>query len=85
MTELGLSGGPFGNVTAPITNGKAARNNSGAWEARHPIFRYRAGFGLSERRVGAALCELPRDEVVIYTKEGRLLPLSCSVPSVYTG
>ena len=46
-----LSGGPFGNVTAPMTNGKAARNNSGAWEARHPIFRYRAGFCL-ERAPG---------------------------------
>lgn len=74
-TELGLGGGPFGNLMAPMTNADAARTLAGAWAAgiryfdTAPVY----GFGLSEHRVGAAFHEFPREDAVISTKVGRLL------------
>ena len=75
VTEFGMGGGPFGNLMTPMTNAEAVKVIDGAWKAG---FRYYDtapvyGFGLSERRVGLSLRELPRDEMVVSTKVGRLL------------
>lgn len=75
VTEFGLGGGPLGNLMAPVSNAEAAGIVHEAWEAgiryfdTAPVY----GFGLSERRLGVALHELPRDELTLSSKVGRLL------------
>lgn len=75
VTEFGLGGGPFGNLMAPTSNATAAAVIAAAWDAgiryfdTAPVY----GFGLSERRVGLALGELPGADVTLSTKVGRLL------------
>lgn len=75
VTELGLGGGPFGNLMAPVSDAEARATIEGAWEAGFRYFDTAPvyGFGLSERRVGLALRELGREDAVLSTKVGRLL------------
>lgn len=75
VTEFGVGGGPFGNLMAPMSDPEVAKTIRGAWDAGFRYFDTSPvyGFGLSERRLGEALRALPRDDVVLSTKVGRLL------------
>ena len=75
VTELGFGASVIGNlyrVTAPQAASAAI---DAAWDAGIRYFDTAPhyGLGLSERRLGAALRERPRDEYVVSSKAGRLL------------
>jgi len=75
LSELGFGGSAIGNLYVPIDDETAAAALRAAWEAGVRYFDTAPhyGLGLSERRLGAALAALPRDEFVVSTKVGRLL------------
>ncbi|AUG81990.1 aldo/keto reductase [Kitasatospora sp. MMS16-BH015] len=72
---LALGAAPLGNLFTPVDDTRAAQTVHAAWAAgvRHFDTAPHYGLGLSERRLGAALRELPRAEYVLSTKVGRLL------------
>ena len=75
VSELGFGGAPLGAVGDRITDAEAAAL---VHRARRGGIRYfdtapLYGHGLSEKRLGAVLSELPRDDFVLSTKIGRLL------------
>ncbi|MFD5593157.1 aldo/keto reductase [Streptomyces griseorubiginosus] len=75
VTELGFGAAVIGNlyrVTAPQTASAAI---DAAWDSGIRYFDTAPhyGLGLSERRLGAALRERPREEYVLSSKVGRLL------------
>ncbi|WP_328876721.1 aldo/keto reductase [Streptomyces sp. NBC_00287] len=72
---LGFGAAALGNLYTEVTEGQAYEAIAAAWE--HGI-RYfdtapHYGLGLSERRLGAALRERPREEYTVSTKVGRRL------------
>lgn len=73
VTALGFGGAPIGGVDMDIANAAAIVQRAYAGGIRYfdtaPLY----GKGESERRVGAGIGQLPRDEVVLSTKVGRLL------------
>ena len=75
VTEIGFGGAPLGLVGDLITDDEAAsivrRAKDGGihYFDTAPLY----GHGLSEKRVGRALQQLPRDSFVLSTKVGRLL------------
>ena len=75
VTEIGFGGAPLGLVGDLITDDEAAaivrRAEDGGihYFDTAPLY----GHGLSEKRVGRALQQLPRDSFVLSTKVGRLL------------
>jgi len=75
VTRLGLGCAPLGNLYTAIEEPQARATVDAAWATgirwfdTAPLY----GHGLSERRVGAALRDRPRDEYVLATKVGRLL------------
>ena len=75
MTELAFGGAPLGNLYAPIAEETADATVDAAWE--HGIRTFDTaplyGHGLSERRIGRALRERPREAFSLSTKVGRLL------------
>jgi D-threo-aldose 1-dehydrogenase len=75
VSELGFGGAPIGNLYEPVPDEDAAAAVWAAWEGGIRYFDTAPhyGLGLSERRLGAALRDQPRDEFVISTKVGRLL------------
>jgi D-threo-aldose 1-dehydrogenase len=75
VSELGFGGAPIGNLYEPVPDEDAAAAVRTAWEGGVRYFDTAPhyGLGLSERRLGAALRDRPRDEFVISTKVGRLL------------
>lgn len=75
VTEFGVGGGPFGNLMKPMSDDDARATLRAAWDKGFRYFDTAPvyGFGLSERRVGEAFRDLPREEAVISTKVGRLL------------
>jgi len=83
VTTIGLGGTGLGNMykavdddaaQAVVTSTRAAGVN---FIDMAPVY----GFGLSETRIGAALRDLPRNELVISTKVGyRLVPLADGEP-----
>jgi D-threo-aldose 1-dehydrogenase len=74
-SELGFGGAPIGDLYEPVPDEDAAAAVRTAWEGGVRYFDTAPhyGLGLSERRLGAALRDRPRDEFVISTKVGRLL------------
>ena len=72
VTRLGLGCAPLGNMYTPISAAAARATVDAAWEAglrwfdTAPLY----GHGLAEQRLGAALRERPRDELVLATKVG---------------
>ncbi|GIE77228.1 oxidoreductase [Actinoplanes philippinensis] len=72
---LGLGGSPLGNFAAAMDGEQADRTLRRAWDRGIRYFDTAPhyGLGLSERRIGAVLRDLPRDEFVISTKVGRLI------------
>lgn len=75
LTALSLGGAPLGNLYRPTSEDDARDAVDGAWSAGMRYFDTAPhyGLGLSERRLGAALREHPREDFVLSTKVGRLL------------
>ncbi|GAA4742371.1 aldo/keto reductase [Amnibacterium soli] len=75
VSRIAFGAAPVGNLYEAMTDAQAhdavhrAYERGVRWFDTAPHY----GVGLSERRLGAALRELPREEVVVSTKVGRLL------------
>lgn len=80
VTELGFGAAPIGNLYERLTDEQAAATVGAAWDAGVRYFDTAPhyGLGLSERRLGAALANHPRDHYVLSTKVGRLLVRNAS-------
>jgi D-threo-aldose 1-dehydrogenase len=67
---LGLGGGPLGNLGSAIGDEQASGTIERAWERGIRYFDTAPhyGLGISERRLGRALADRPRDEFLISTK-----------------
>jgi len=72
---LGFGGASLGNLRHAIDDHQAQATIERAWArgVRYFDTAPHYGLGLSERRLGRALAELPRDDFVLSTKIGRLL------------
>jgi D-threo-aldose 1-dehydrogenase len=75
VTELGFGASVIGNLYRVTAPQDAAAAVDTAWDAGVRYFDTAPhyGLGLSERRLGAALRDRPRDEYVVSSKVGRLL------------
>ena len=75
LTKLSLGCAQLGNLYRAIPDEQARATVDAAWSAGIRSFDTAPhyGLGLSERRLGEALAERPRDEYVLSTKVGRLL------------
>jgi D-threo-aldose 1-dehydrogenase len=75
VTELSLGGAALGNLYAEVGEAEAGAAIGAAWDLGIRTFDTAPhyGLGLSERRLGQALRDRPRDQYVICTKVGRLL------------
>jgi D-threo-aldose 1-dehydrogenase len=75
LGALGFGGAPVGNLYSAVEDRVALGVLDAAWDAGVRYFDTAPhyGLGLSERRLGAALQQHPRDEYLISTKVGRLL------------
>jgi D-threo-aldose 1-dehydrogenase len=75
VTQLALGGGPLGGLFEAVGDERARATVDAAWELGVRTFDTAPhyGAGLSERRLGAALRDRPRDEYILSTKVGRLL------------
>lgn len=75
LPQVGLGGGPLGNYLTAITDEQAHEVVDAAWDGGIRFFDTAPfyGYGVSERRLGAALRHRPRDEFVLSTKVGRLV------------
>jgi len=75
MTEIGLGGAQFGNLFTETSDDETDAAVASAFESGIRYFDTAPhyGLGLSERRLGAALRGIPRDDVVLSSKVGRLL------------
>lgn len=75
VTRLALGGGPLGGLFEAVGDERAKATVDAAWELGVRAFDTAPhyGAGLSEKRLGAALRERPREEYVLSTKVGRLL------------
>ena len=96
VSVLGFGGNALGNLYAAVDESEARDTVRAAHETGVTYFDTAPlyGHGLSERRVGDALRALPRDEIVLSTKVGRLLvphgkvpppKLSASEGGIFTG
>jgi D-threo-aldose 1-dehydrogenase len=75
VTPLGLGCAQLGNLYRAMSDENARSVVDTAWARGIRYFDTAPhyGLGLSERRLGAALADRPRDEYVVSTKVGRLL------------
>ncbi|MGP4005259.1 aldo/keto reductase [Streptomyces sp. 4N124] len=75
VTPLALGAAPIGNLFAEVTQEQAEETIAAAWQRGIRYFDTAPhyGLGLSERRLGAALREHPREAYTISTKVGRRL------------
>jgi D-threo-aldose 1-dehydrogenase len=75
VSELALGCAALGNLLHPVTDEDAHATVAAAWDAGVRTFDTAPhyGLGLSERRLGAALRDRPRDTYTLSTKVGRLL------------
>ena len=75
VTELSFGGAPLGAVGDRLTDADVQAIVQRAWQGGLRYFDTAPlyGHGLSEKRLGSVLRELPRDEFVLSTKVGRLL------------
>jgi D-threo-aldose 1-dehydrogenase len=75
LTAMSLGCGPFGDMWAPVPDEQAVATvrHAFAQGVRYfdtaPLY----GVGKSERRLGLGLRDLPRDEITVSTKVGRVL------------
>jgi D-threo-aldose 1-dehydrogenase len=75
VSQLGFGGAPVGNLYSAIDDDAARRTLDTAWDGGIRYFDTAPhyGLGLSERRIGAALADRPREQFAISTKVGRVL------------
>ena len=75
LSRLGFGGAAIGNLFTAVDDATAHAALDAAWESGVRYFDTAPhyGIGLSERRLGAALRDRPRDEFVLSTKVGRIL------------
>ncbi|MFE6287271.1 aldo/keto reductase [Streptomyces sp. NPDC057877] len=75
LSTLGFGGGAIGNLYTEVTEEQAYEAVTAAWQrgVRYFDSAPHYGLGLSERRIGAALREHPRDRYTLSTKVGRRL------------
>ena len=75
LTALGLGSAALAGLYEPVDAATAHATLAAAWEAglRYVDTAPFYGYTRSERRVGAFLADLPRDDVVLSTKVGRLM------------
>ncbi|MFE9425792.1 aldo/keto reductase [Kitasatospora sp. NPDC006697] len=75
VTELGFGAAVIGNLYRETSDQEASAAVDAAWDAGIRCFDTAPhyGLGLSERRLGAALRDRPREEYVVSSKVGRLL------------
>ena len=75
VAALGLGCAPIGNLFAGVTDDDALATVDAAWDAGIRAFDTAPlyGHGVSERRLGRALHDRPRDAYVLSTKVGRVL------------
>lgn len=75
VTRLALGGAPIGGLSGPDADQTAYNIVHRAYALGLRAFDTAPlyGSGASERRIGAALRELPRDEITVCTKVGRLI------------
>jgi D-threo-aldose 1-dehydrogenase len=75
VTELGLGGAPLGDLFVRLSDDDADAVLRAAWDAGVRYFDTAPeyGHGQSEHRVGRFLRTVPREELVLSTKAGRLL------------
>ncbi|MEH1163854.1 aldo/keto reductase [Micromonospora sp. CPCC 205539] len=75
VTALGFGAASVGNLYRAVDDATADRAVDAAWQAGIRYFDTAPhyGLGLSERRLGAALADRPRDGFTVSTKVGRLL------------
>ena len=75
ISEVGFGASTLGNLHRAMTDEDARTAVEHAWDrgVRYFDTAPHYGLGLSERRLGRALAEHPRDEFVVSTKVGRLL------------
>jgi D-threo-aldose 1-dehydrogenase len=75
LTRYAFGAAPVGNLFSALTDEEAAGAIDAAWDTGIRYFDTAPhyGLGLSERRLGEALRDRPRDEYVLSTKVGRLL------------
>ena len=87
VTQLGLGCAPIGGLYQPVSDADARAVVDRAWEQGLRLFDTAPlyGSGLSERRLGEALRERPRDEFVLSTKVGRLLRAGGRPDPVFEG
>jgi D-threo-aldose 1-dehydrogenase len=74
-TEMSFGGAAIGNLFTEVSEDDARAAVEAAWDGGIRTFDTAPhyGLGLSERRLGDALRDRPRDQYVISTKVGRLL------------
>jgi D-threo-aldose 1-dehydrogenase len=85
--RFGFGTGPLGGLYAPVTDADAADALAAAWAAGVRFYDTAPhyGAGLAERRLGAFLRDVPRDEVIVSTKVGRVLAPANDVPAEQEG
>ena len=82
MTRLGFGGASIGGLFSAVPDDAAIDTVRHAWDIgvrsfdTAPLY----GYGASERRVGAALRDRPRDAFVLSTKVGRLVREADAIP-----
>ena len=82
VTRLGFGGASIGGLFSAVVDDAAIDTVRHAWDIgirsfdTAPLY----GYGASERRVGAALRDRPRDAFVLSTKVGRLVRDEASIP-----
>jgi D-threo-aldose 1-dehydrogenase len=84
---LGLGGAPLGNLFAALPEAQAQALLQAALRSGARVFDTAPhyGNGLSEHRLGTALRGVPRDDVVVSTKVGRLLHPRADAPRAQNG
>ena len=75
LTEIGFGAAAIGNLYSETSDQDAEEAVQAAWRVGIRYFDTAPhyGLGLSERRLGQALKQFPRDEFVVSSKVGRLL------------
>jgi D-threo-aldose 1-dehydrogenase len=82
VSRLGFGGASIGGLFSDVDDDAAIATVRHAWDVGIRIFDTAPlyGYGASERRVGAALRDRPRDDFVLSTKVGRLVRDEAAVP-----
>ena len=82
LTTLGFGAAPIAGLYRAVDEPTARATVDAAWEGGIRYFDTAPhyGLGLSERRLGEALRDRPRDDVVVSSKVGRLLKMSRPAP-----